>query len=56
MEEIPPCIIINWDHTALKYVPVGSWTTAKEGSKMVPLAGADDKHQITAVFSVTLED
>jgi len=24
MEEVPACLIINWDHTALKYVPVGS--------------------------------
>lgn len=45
-EEVPPCLI-NWDHTALKYVPVGSWTMAKEGSKTVPLAGFDDKRQIT---------
>ena len=56
MEEVPPCLIINRDHTALKCVPVGSWTMAKEGSKMVPLAGVDDKHQITAVFGATLED
>ena len=55
MEEVPPCLIINWDHTALKYVPVGSWTMARQGSKKVPLAGVDDKRQITAVFGATLE-
>ena len=55
MEEIPPCLIINWDHTALKYVPVGSWTMAKEGSKKVPIAGVDDKRQITAVLGTTLD-
>ena len=55
MEEVPPCLIINWDHTALKYVPVGSWTMAEEGSKKVPLAGVDDKRQITAVCGATLE-
>jgi len=55
MEEIPPYLIINWDHTALKYVPVGSWTMAKEGSKKVPIAGVDDKRQITAVFGVTMD-
>ena len=55
MEEVPACLIINWDHTALKYVPVGSWTLAKEGSKTVPLAGLDDKRQITAVFGATLD-
>ena len=26
MEEIPPPLILNWDHTGLKYVPVSSWT------------------------------
>ena len=33
MEEVPPCRIINWDHTALKYVPVGFWTMAKDSKK-----------------------
>ena len=33
MEEIPTDLIINWDHTSIKYVPVGNWTMAKEGSK-----------------------
>ena len=55
VEEIPPSLIINWDHTALKYVPVGSWTMAKEGSKKVPLAGVDDKRQITAVLGIALD-
>ena len=55
VEEIPPCLIINWDHTALKYVPVGSWTTAEEGSKKVPIAGGDDKRQITIVFGISLD-
>jgi len=54
MEEIPACLIISWGHTALKYVPVGSWTMTKEGSKTVPLAGLD-KRQITAVFGATLD-
>ena len=24
MEEIPPALILNWDHTSLKYVPSSS--------------------------------
>jgi len=28
---------------------------AKEGSKTVPLAGLDDKHQITTVFGATTD-
>ena len=55
LEEVPPCLVINWDHTGLKYVPVSSWTMAKEGSKKVPIAGVDDKRQITAVFAATME-
>ena len=54
MEEVPACLVINWDHTAIKYVPVGCWTMAKEGSKKVPLADVEDKRQITAVFGATL--
>ena len=33
MEEIPSSLILNWDHTGLKYVPVSSWTMAPKGSK-----------------------
>ena len=25
MEEIPTAAIINWDHTGIKYVPIGGW-------------------------------
>ena len=53
LEEIPPHLIINWDHTGIHYVPVGNWTFAKEGSKRVEIAGADDKRQTTAVFAGT---
>ena len=55
MEEVPPALVVNWDHTGLKYVPVSSWTMAKEGSKRVEISGIDDKRQITAVFAVTLD-
>ena len=53
MEDIPPDMIINWDHTGIHYVPVSNWTLAKEGSKRVEIAGAEDKRQITAVFAAT---
>ena len=55
MEEIPSSLILNWDHTGLKCVPVSSWTMAPQGSKKVSLAGIDDKRQITGVFAVTLD-
>ena len=43
MEKIPSPLILNWDHTGLKYVPVSSWTMAKEGAKKVSIAGIEDK-------------
>ena len=54
MEDIPCELVINWDQTGIHYVPVSSWTMAKEGSKRVEIAGIDDKRQITAVFGSTM--
>ena len=51
LDEIPPELIINWDQTAIQYVPVGSWTMESEGAKKVEIAGKDDKRQITAVLA-----
>ena len=44
-------LIINFDQTGLKYVPVSDWTIEKEGSKKVPITGLRDKCHITAVFA-----
>ena len=33
LEEIPDCLVLNWDQTAIKYVPVAEWTMEKQGSK-----------------------
>lgn len=52
--EIPHDLIINWDQTGINYVPVGSWTMEKEGSKRVEIVAIDDKRQITAVFAGSL--
>ena len=54
MEEIPPDLIINWDQTAINYVPRSHWTMDKAGSRRVKVAGLDVKRQITAVFGCTL--
>ena len=51
LDEIPPQLIINWDQTAIYYVPIRSWTMELEGAKRVEIAGKDDKRQITAVFA-----
>ncbi len=53
MMEIPPELVINWDQTGIKIVPVSSWTMEKRGAKRVEIAGVDDKRQITAVFAVS---
>ena len=51
MEEIPEDLIINWDKTGLKYVPVADWTFAENGSKRVEIVGLDDKRQITMLLT-----
>jgi hypothetical protein len=42
--DIPPQLIINWDHTGIHLVPVSRWTMA------VTRLGLDDKREITGVF------
>ena len=54
MEEIPQELILNWDKTTIHYVPVSSWTMAKEGCKKISIAGTDDKRQITVVLAATM--
>ena len=53
MQEIPPELIINWDQTGVKIVPLSSWTMEQRGAKRVEISGVDDKLQITAVFAAT---
>ena len=54
IEEILKELVINWDCTGIQYVPVSSWTMAKEGSKAVEITGINGKRQITAVFADTM--
>ena len=42
MEENPSALVLNWDHTDLKYAPVSLWTMPKEGSKHVKISGIED--------------
>ena len=48
LKDIPPELVKKWDQTAVKYVPVSSWTQEKKGAKCVEVVGTDDKRQITA--------
>ena len=54
MEDIPDDLIINWDQTGIKYVPVSNWTMEVKGAKRVEVVGVDDKRQITILLSCTL--
>ena len=54
MEYVPPSLVLNWDHTAMKIVPSSKWTMEKKGTKRVEIAAIDDKRQITAVFACTM--
>jgi len=47
-------MILNWNQTTIKYIPISNWTIATEGSKRVELIGQDDKRQITATFACAL--
>jgi len=51
LDKISPSLVINWDQTAIYYVPM---SIEKEGSKRVEPAGKDDKLQITAVLAGTM--
>ena len=51
MEEIPSDMVLNWDQTTIKYMPLSDWTMAQKGSKKVEVFG---KRQITATFAASL--
>lgn len=53
MKDIPKVMAFNWDQTGLSIIPTGNWTMEKEGAKVVSIAHADDKRQLTAVPAVT---
>jgi len=48
MEEIPQDLIINWDQTAVNYVPISNWIMAKESTHKVSISGIDDKRLVLA--------
>ena len=54
MNEIPHSLIINWDQTGIKCIPVSDWTMEERGSKRIEIMGIDDKRQLTAVFGCSM--
>ena len=55
IEEVALQPVINWDQTAMKFVPSSSWTMEKKGVKHVEIVAIVDKHQITTVLGFTLD-
>ena len=45
MEDIPDDLVINFDQTGIRCIPVSDWTMAREGAKRVEIAGKNDKSQ-----------
>jgi len=54
MEENPSDMVLHWDQTTIKYIPLSEWTMAKKESKRVEVLGIDGKCQITAMFAAPL--
>ena len=52
---IPNSMILKFDQTPCKYVPVPTTTLAERNSKQVAIKGIDDKRAITATFTITLD-
>ena len=52
--KIPDELIINFDQTGMKIVPVSNWTLDLKGGKQVPIIGKDDKREVTALLAVNI--
>ena len=48
-------MILNFDQTPCKYVPVPTTTLLERNPKQVAIKGIDDKRAITATFTITLD-
>ena len=53
-KHIPPELVINFDQTGVKIVPVSNWTLAAQGTKQIDVIGIDDKREITMLLGMTL--
>ena len=50
---IPLDLVVNWDQTSSKLVPVSNWTMEIQGTRQVPVVWKDDKREITVLFSIS---
>ena len=51
MDTIPKELVVDFDQTGIRYVPVSDWTMVEEGAKRVELVSKDDKRKITALLA-----
>lgn len=51
---IPTSMVVNFDQTGTKMVPVSCWTLEVQGSKQIDMVGLDDKRELTALLAVSL--
>ena len=52
--DIHPDLVVNFDQTPSKLVPVGRSMLAKRNSTNVTIAGSSDKRTISATFAISL--
>ena len=50
---IPSCLVVNADETALRLMETRGTTYAKKGARKVHISGTGDKRQITAMTSIS---
>ena len=50
---IPLALVLNFDQTSSKLVPVSEWTMEKQGSRQVAVLEKEDKREITVLLTVT---
>ena len=53
--QIPDSLVLNFDQTPSKYVPVSTTTLGKRNSKQVSIKRSDDKRSITATLASILD-
>lgn len=55
LKQVPSGLVVNADQTAVLLCSAGKKTYAPRGAKQVRLVGSDDKRQITALLSVSMD-
>ena len=51
---ISPCMVVNFDQTGTKMIPVSDWNLELQGSKQIDIIALDDKREVTTLLAVSL--